>query len=42
MQQDHENKVEMLRLDHLKAMNSIRQRCKDEVRPLVSVYTQTI
>lgn len=37
MQQDHENQVEMLRLDHLKAMNSMRQRCQDEVRPVVSL-----
>lgn len=42
MQQDHENQVEMLRLDHLKALNSMRQRCKDEVRPLGSFYAKTV
>lgn len=32
MQHDHQNKVEMLRLDHLKEMNNIKQKFMDEVK----------
>lgn len=31
MEQDHQKKVEMLRLDHLREINNIRQKYMDEV-----------
>lgn len=36
VQKDHQNKMEMLRLDHVAEMNNIRQKYRDEVGILMA------